>query len=647
MAPGRVTKNYNVRDEELRQACIAHQYHEFLTNTGLVRLSLILRAIAKYKRLHPSITKIINENYSEHLEPDHLAKFRQATKLVKKIRPPGTEIGQSSRVPFGGYETAEEAGGQEAVGGGAEVTEAEMAEREAEFLAGGSPVLEQRDPDEVPASPSDDDSDDVDEDIIIANSDDEQIQDTVVPPEAEQVPVIDLEKEDDQNPPDGVFYKMGLRELVESRRGKQERDARGKPKNPTSFSNEFKEHGTVYKYSAEMELPFADDTLQQAIDVISEVNGMPCLDPEHIALGGVTEEEYFLCPNTIDFEVCPPEKALRGIYVYNSNMLFNAQIYTLAKNQARNLKLTEDQQVKWAFLRVQAFNAGWYDNQKYSRFSNPPRDSLITFMTDLTAHKKEFGIAWKLAAFLPFVHELNFRQRCATWSSANSQHYDETAKRLASSASIYDEMSYLPPHLLYGTSLRWIGVERVMAFYKSPAVWSQIPNSFRIRLETCPSGTALISCTRAAVMQLSSADYWDAIAEGLGYDFSLVECVYKKIISDPFKYHMLPSAYGLQPLPDDDARELKDAKARCDQFAPCCHAYVVVSGTNTNLYSNKVLKNAGEANFMIYNKFKSLFLSIKKRKVNTIEELITSSFGRNRRTAGKRRHGEIADGGDA
>lgn len=448
--------------------------------------------------------------------------------------------------------------------------------------------------------------------------------------------------QDDQDEvfPKGVLFKMGLKELVESRRGKQDRDARGRPLKPASFTQEFIEGGKTYKYADEMVLPIAGDVLEQAIDIIAEINGMPCLDPEHIALGSVTEEEYFLCPNTIDFERCPPEKALRGIYEYNSNMVLNAQIYALAKAQALTLKMTNEHAIKWAFLRVQAFNAGWFDNQKYSMFAAPPENSLVTFTKDLSTNKKDFGTAWKLAAFLPFVHELNFRQRCATWSNANSQLYDESAKKLASSSGLYEDMSYLPAPLLYGSSLRWIGVERVMTFCRNAIVREKLINVFKIRLETCPSGTAIISCTRAAVMQLASADYWDAIADGLGYDFQPVEAVYRKIIENPFKYHMLPSAYGLPPLTNAEALELKDAKARCDMFAPCCHAYVMTSGTNTNLFSNKVLKNSGEANFMIYNKFKSLFISIKKKKVNTIEELVSSSFGARRHGENKRRREE-------
>jgi hypothetical protein len=139
----------------------------------------------------------------------------------------------------------------------------------------------------------------------------------------------------------------------------------------------------------------------------------------------------------------------------------------------------------------------------------PPADALAVYIKDVQGgHKEAYLAAWYLACFIPFVNELNFRQRGATWSSANSEAYDAGARKLAMSCGLLEHMRYLPPNLLYGSALRWVGVERVMVFYKDANCFNRLPDVFKLRLETTCSSTALISNTRAAVNQLVRAGYW-------------------------------------------------------------------------------------------------------------------------------------------
>jgi hypothetical protein len=42
---------------------------------------------------------------------------------------------------------------------------------------------------------------------------------------------------------------------------------------------------------------------------------------------------------------------------------------------------------------------------------------------------------------------------------------------------------YLPPNLLYGSALRWVGVERVMVFYKDADCFNRLPDVFKLSVD--------------------------------------------------------------------------------------------------------------------------------------------------------------------
>lgn len=116
-------------------------------------------------------------------------------------------------------------------------------------------------------------------------------------------------------------------------------------------------------------------------------------------------------PDTIQYEPCTVDSICRGPAFWKPDRKLVSEVYALAKAQALQLGIAGDRQIKWAVLRAQAFSAGWYHGQKYSRLCSPPKNSAEIYANDLGAIKKYLSDAWKLVCFLPFVHELAFRKR--------------------------------------------------------------------------------------------------------------------------------------------------------------------------------------------------------------------------------------------
>lgn len=50
----------------------------------------------------------------------------------------------------------------------------------------------------------------------------------------------------------------------------------------------------------------------EAMEILEEINGAPCYDAESLALGSLKKAEYFLMPDTIQFEPCAVDSICRG-----------------------------------------------------------------------------------------------------------------------------------------------------------------------------------------------------------------------------------------------------------------------------------------------------------------------------------------------
>lgn len=401
----------------------------------------------------------------------------------------------------------------------------------------------------------------------------------------------------------------------------------------------------AYDPKKELVLPSAvlTDELFEAVDIIMETNGQKCYDAEAMALGALKQTEYFLMPDSADPLECPARDVLRGRNVFKPDIVLMSQIFALAKNQATRMGIKDADAEKWALLRNQAFAAGWYCRQKYTKFMTPPKDSLKIYTAALKRNKALVSQAFRLAGFVPFFHETTFRAQCSTWTSARSAEFDGKAKKLATSCGYENELKYAESELIFGTAFRWIGVERIKEVLEADTKDGTIPNVFALRLESAPAGTAFI-CNCATIIRIVQANgWWDRIKEEGGYTDNNIVTLSRKIIMEPFKYHMMSGAYGAQALTPAEAEEMRVAKLEGEKIAPALHAYTNVFMAGKPLSQNKTMEKYAYNSGAMYDNFRRLFSSTRSKRITVLPDVFRKDvFGRqagvnqprNRRQAG-------------
>ncbi|KAJ0982612.1 hypothetical protein J5N97_010867 [Dioscorea zingiberensis] len=239
-------------------------------------------------------------------------------------------------------------------------------------------------------------------------------------------------------------------------------------------------------------------------------------------------------------------KGIRDVKLPIDDLL--AGVYALAKRQYG--EVNKDNAVRWATLRLEAVKAGWLDDdQKYVKRVIPPKDAMKIFQEDEPEIKKVVEAARQAVRFVPFSTEFNFRVYGVTYNSSTHTEYLARAEKLAKSAQLGNMfLGYMVPDVFYGSALRWIEVKRPMEVLKAGMTGDHIPNVFRVRAYLAQSGQALITTSCVVIKSFMSKNWWNPIKEAgrLVGDSTLIQ-VAENIIADPWKYHLISRAYGLNP----------------------------------------------------------------------------------------------------
>lgn len=368
------------------------------------------------------------------------------------------------------------------------------------------------------------------------------------------------------------------------------------------------------------------DEFLATIDGMAETNGMPCYNAEAFALGVMSENEYFLFPDDMPYtersidSICCPKPPV--------NPLIFAQIYTLNKNQALQLRMTEAEARAWAFIRVQAYSAGWFDLQQYTRFEEAPKDSYVVWNTDWKLNRAIREHTWALVAFVPFLHEVKFRTTATTYSDTNAADYEANAANLAQSSTLKDALLILPGKYLFKSCLRWIGVERVMRVLQRPANHGVYPRVFWIRRNAPPSGQAVLSAAGSVIESMEQNSHWRPIKEFAKWDDAPLLAGLAAVKENPFKYHMMHTAYAIAGPTNEERAVNEAAVAMAIKFAPILQAYVSVYLATAPINKNKVLQKHAGNNGATTEKFKKFFSYVRRKNATNLTELFAmEEFG--------------------
>ncbi|KAL4592761.1 hypothetical protein LXL04_005765 [Taraxacum kok-saghyz] len=210
----------------------------------------------------------------------------------------------------------------------------------------------------------------------------------------------------------------------------------------------------------------------------------PYYDAETTATGDLDKREYFIIPSDWEVKVRPINdvgKLHEAAYNEIDDLIMKS-IYALAKEQAIELKIMrEDDQIKWACIRLEAFKAGWFDNQKFTirKKVTTATDVLNVFENDSKRIKSIQNDAWILCSFLPYMAEFHFRTFGSTYNSSSASNYVARAQNLATSLKINNLLTYMDNHeTLYSKALAWIGVKRPMEVLRNNDAKTRIPSVF-------------------------------------------------------------------------------------------------------------------------------------------------------------------------
>ncbi|KAJ0444219.1 hypothetical protein HanIR_Chr16g0829381 [Helianthus annuus] len=157
-----------------------------------------------------------------------------------------------------------------------------------------------------------------------------------------------------------------LHEWAGNRDGLNAREADGTLKPLKEYNGPLEDNG--HQIAPDIDLPegFMTNETIDFWDAIYEVSGKPFCDSEELALGSLNKSKYMLVPSNWAVDECPIESVGAGMHVYKVPTPTMVAVYALAKEQAKDLKFSDDDQIKWALLRLEAFKSGWFSPQKYT-----------------------------------------------------------------------------------------------------------------------------------------------------------------------------------------------------------------------------------------------------------------------------------------
>jgi len=360
-------------------------------------------------------------------------------------------------------------------------------------------------------------------------------------------------------------------------------------------------------------------------DTLFSINGKAYYNPEELALGCLKQSEFMLIPSNWEVDLCPIEHVGAGLTKFTPSMATIGGVYVLAKEQAKELNMRADDQIKWAVLRMEAYKAGWYDRQKFTAYKKLPAGYMSSMRADYDDILKYANQAYTLCAFLPYMCEYYFRSFGSAYTATNSGEYIQKATTLATSANINDCLAYMSSDILHGKVLAWVGVKRPMEVLRNAIAFERVPHPFQLRAYASPAGQALITSSIAVIDSIESSGWWSQIKRVGGYNDDLLVEVGNEITSDPWRYHVYCAAYGLPALDQAELKRVDDAKKVAARFAPLLQAYIQTLMQGSQLAGIKSIKKHAMNNPQMVKSCSSLFKTVVRAKFKNLEEVFATN----------------------
>lgn len=338
------------------------------------------------------------------------------------------------------------------------------------------------------------------------------------------------------------------------------------------------------------------------------------------ALGRLKTSEFLVLPSDMPTPVVPATEVGTGLAKDKFTVPYVLAVYAL--NKEVHTATDEGEKIKFAMIRMEAVILGWVSDQREIRFAPTPANFIDVVSAD-SERMSSFAESAAMAAWLvPFAAEHVFRTTghhfLTNLASTYTTKYDKVFK-----ACLAPELSkYLAPDVMYRKALRWVSPGRVWEILSANLNEDRIPEAIRIRANSAPSGTALITTTSAVLNAMKSTKVCSKMEEMQIADFAKIMELDANIRANPPKFHKVPEAYGRPALTHDEKANLEAAKREAAKLAPVTKAFVDSMLRQAPLGRQQVLNKYAKMNPTVYEKCKRFFISLKRICPATIEEAL-------------------------
>lgn len=359
------------------------------------------------------------------------------------------------------------------------------------------------------------------------------------------------------------------------------------------------------------------------LDELVEINGQDSYDSLTAGIGKLKKDEFLVLPEGFAIPNVRPVDVGKPIAHSSISLTEWADIYALNKAMAP----AGSDAMTFGLLRLEAVKCGWVKDLREVRFGTPPNDAMLILTNDM-ATLRERASDIKTASFIiPFAAEHTFRTMGHHFISSDQANY---VRRYSDTlrACLYPQVAnLLPPAVLYHTALHWIGPGRVRDVLMAQLETQSIPDAIRIRANAAPAGTAILTTTAAIIDAMATVGLDAAFDKYGNFNLSHILAITARVKTSPCKYHKAYFAYGISKASNGELAELETGKRLAEKFAPYAQAFIDTYMREAALGRARAIKKHADNNPIQLRRAQTLFRSIVRERVTSVEDLIKTQLG--------------------
>ncbi|KAG0926897.1 hypothetical protein G6F57_016097 [Rhizopus arrhizus] len=241
---------------------------------------------------------------------------------------------------------------------------------------------------------------------------------------------------------------------------------------------------------------------------------------------------------------------------------------------------------------------------------------MAEFLADLATVSDDFGTIRTTSFVVPLAAEYVFRTVGHHFLTSDSAMFVNKYDQVFHASLVPEVTRFLPAHILYHAALHCISPGRVLQVVRAQSETMNIPDAIKTRMNSAPSGTAIITTTAAIIDAVQASGQGAEYLSTINVDFKLISDMNKLVGLNPAKYHKSYFAYGVAKPTQAEIDDLERARSEAIRFAPIGQAFLDTYLSETDLNKAQALKKHAQANPMIMTSATNLFKR-KKKEVPT------------------------------